>query len=232
MKGRLLVFASLAIAMLAPATLLADVTTFLPGSSGVASAINSGGFFVADNTDGLFGADAWTADFTLAASGAGYSDAGLVLYFDGGLTLGQLQGVSVDSSGSPLAVNLWLDTGGDGKFFAFDPSSGLMTSLSNDSYAGCGAPAIGESSSCYMLGGDGAGSQPTLANLQAGVIPGIGASTPVALWVGIVNGGGQDAFADVNSITVTTASTPEPGVVLLLVTMCAGLAGAKKLKLV
>jgi hypothetical protein len=107
--------------------------------SGTTMAISQGGYFVE------------------IASGSAYSDAGIVLYFNGGLTLGQLQGVTVDSIQSPVNVNLYLDTGGDGQFFSF--SSGLMTSLNGDSYASDsgGVLPVTESSDFYMQAGDGAG---------------------------------------------------------------------------
>ena len=216
-------FAMAAFAFL-PAALPATTITITGASPNVGSAINSNGFFVSPDTHTLplFGANANAYDFHLDASGSGYSDAGLVLFQDGGLTLGQLQSVSVDSSGSPLAVNLWLDTGGDGSFFAYGGVSGYQfTGLNGDSYAGCGSPTVDATSNCYMLGGDGAGSTNSLADLRAGAVAGIDASTKVALWIGITNPGGQTLSADITSISVS--ETPEPMSFALFGTGLAGL---------
>jgi hypothetical protein len=208
--------------VLLPATLSADVSTFNPYSSpNVTGAINSGsGFYIGND---LYGQFAYASGPYLYASGAAYSDAGVVLYLNGGLTLGQLQSVSVDSTGSPLAVNLWLDTGGDGKFFALGGFSGYeLTGLNGDSYAGCGAPSLSASSSCYMLGGDGAGKSYTLADLQAGAVAGIDGNTPTALWIGVTNPGGQTLTATVNSVTV---ATPEPAWIITFAISLLGLGG-------
>ncbi len=214
----LVVLGSLALAT----TGSAGTVTFVPGSPNVGSAINSDGFFVSSDTYGLFGNYAWTSDFSLHAGGAAYSDAGLILFQDGSLTLGQLGSVSVVSTGAQLAVNLWLDTGGDGKFFVYaTDGSGLFTGLNGDSYAGCGAPTVNGPSSCYVLGGNGAGGTFTLAQLQAGAVAGIGAGTPTALWIGVV-GGSQTygTVADISSITVTTVNpVPDGGATLLLLGM-------------
>jgi hypothetical protein len=193
----------------------AGTTTFTPGvTPGVLGSINSDGFFV--GTD-LYGAYAIASGGSLSTSGAGYSDAGVVVGFDGSLKLGSLLGVSVSSTGSPLAMNLWFDTSGDGKFFKFGGLSGYeMTSLNGDSYGGGSLPA-GLSSDFYMFGGNGAGSTNTLAELQNGSVSGIDGNTPVAFWIGITNAGGQALDAEVNSITVRTADpVPEPTSLLLM----------------
>jgi len=222
-------FAFFAVAVLGFSPIVwADVQVYTPGSAGAGSAINSDGFFVRHDTFGLIGNNASVFDFQLDAWGSGYSDAGLILGLDGGFTLGELRNVTVKSTGSPLAINLWLDTGGDGKFFAYaDDGSGRFTGLNGDSYAGCGEPSLTPSSSCYMLGGDGAGGTLSLAELQAGGIAGIDGSTPVALWIGVVNDAPESA--SIERIKVTTANAvPEPGSIVLLTTMLVGIAGVAR----
>ena len=166
--------------------------TFTSSSGGVSFAVNDGGFWVKDVSIPVAGSGPGLnatssvsgSSFHLSAGGAGYSDAGIVLYFSGGLKLGEVQGVTVDSTGSPVSMNLWLDTGGDGTFFAFD-GNGLLTSLAGDSYGGHDGPTFNGGSPFYMFGGNGAGNSYTLAELQAGVVPGITGNTVVALWIGI-----------------------------------------------
>ena len=201
----------------AAAPAMASVQTFGSSSSGVWYAVNDGGFWARATQMPASGASPGLnataslvgGSFHLTASGSAYSDAGIVLYFDGTLHLGDLQSVSITSTGSPLAMNLWLDSGGDGKFFAFD-SNGLMSGLNGDSYGGHNGNTHDTTSSFYMLGGNGAGNTYTLSQLQGGAVPGISAATPVALWVGITNSGGASLVADVSSVAVTTAAPTVP----------------------
>jgi PEP-CTERM motif len=190
------------------------------------NAINdSGSFSVYPGPAGLFGVNAWSTDSQVSAAGAGYSDAGIVLFPEGGLTLGQLQSVSVASTGSPLAINLWLDTGGNGEFFTFN-AAGLFTGLDGDSYGGHDGSLLDTSSSIYMFGGHGAGTIHTLAELQSGAVPGIDGTTPTSLWIGTTNPGGQSLYTYITAVTLTTrdggAHVPEPASLFLL---SAGLIG-------
>lgn len=158
--------------------------------------------------------------FDLSATGPAYSDAGIVLYFNGGLPLGSLQNVSVASTGDPVFINLWFDTGGDGQFFAF-ASDGSLTGLNGDSYGGTGS-ALNAASSIYMFAGDGAGGSYTVAQLQAGAVTGIDSHTPIALWIGIT----EPNSAEISGITVD--ALPEPDSLLLIGAGLIGLALAAK----
>jgi hypothetical protein len=201
------------------ATAMADEMTFTTSSTGVYYAVNDGGYFVSPSAITTANAYAKTSgsNFELYADGSGYSDAGIVLYFGGGLTLGDISNISIAGTNlSSVAVNLWLDTSGDGSFFAF--SGDTLTSLNGDSYSGCGGGgSIDGTSSCYMLGGNGAGSTYTLSQLQSGADPGIDANTPAALWIGLVDSPSPN-LADISSVTVTSP-VPEPGSVALVATV-------------
>jgi hypothetical protein len=209
---------AVAVASLGIATpALAGVQTFDTSSSSVRYAVNDGGFWVktaqipaSSSSPGLNATSAIVGSaFHITASGSAYSDSGIVLYFDGTLKLGDLQSVSIASTGSPVGMNLWLDSGGDGTFFAFN-SNGLYTGLNGDSYGSHSGNTHNASSPFYMQGGNGAGGTYTLGQLQTGAVPGIGAATPVALWIGTTNAGGSTLSADIATVTVTTASQPVP----------------------
>ncbi len=83
--------------------------TFTSSSGGVSFAVNDGGFWVkgvsipvAGSGPGLNATSSVLgSSFHLSAGGAGYSDVGIVLYFNGGLKLGEVQGVTVDSTWQP-----------------------------------------------------------------------------------------------------------------------------------
>ena len=77
-----------------------------------------------------------------------------------------------------------------------------MTGLNSDSYGSHSGASLDASSSIYMMSGNGAGQTYTLAQLQAGVVPGINGNTPAALWIGITNNGS----ADISSVAVWTAA--------------------------
>ena len=209
----------LAIAVWLPATTAtANTFVFSTTSPDVMYAVSDGGFFVssAGITKTYASASIAGSSFQLVASGSGYSDAGIVLYFNGGLKLGDLASVVVATDNpSAIAINLWLDTGGDGQFFAFD-NTGLLTALNGDNYGthagstltNADAPA----NNIQMFQGGGTG---TLAYFQSGAAAafGITSSTPTALWIGLTN----PNTANISSITVDQAGhAPEPSSVLLL----------------
>lgn len=167
------------------------------------------------------------------APGSYYADAGIVLGYDGSLTLGQLQGLNVTIANSgytaPLSVNLWLDTNtsndaANNSYFFNVGSTGITTTGAvltaagtGDSYLGTnigtiplgGTGTVSGSSSFYGLGGDGAGGNYTLAQLQAGDVPGINDSTRVAIWIGMAGNGGATGIDEGTEITnVTVAPLP------------------------
>jgi hypothetical protein len=144
--------------------------------------------------------------FHLAARpGAGNSDAGLVLYYENPIPLGWLDGVTVAGTGSPAKINLWLDTGGDGSFFVFD--GGTLTGVDGDTFA-YGPSVVTNASTFYLSGGSSTGGTYTLAQLKAGIVPGIDASTKTALWIRV----NQNESADIDSITVALPNLLSLGV--------------------
>jgi hypothetical protein len=152
----------------------------------------------------------------LSATGPGYSDAGIVLYLDGSLKLSDLNSVNVTSTGTPLSLNLWVDTGGDGQFFSF--SGDKFTGLNGDSYVGTSTANIDGSTTFYSLGGS-LPSGDSLSQLQA-----LYGSDRTALWIGLTSPGAADISAvSVNGVDVAPAPLPAAswaGIALL------GLAGA------
>ena len=98
------------------ATTMAGTFTalFTTSSSNVDFAVSDGGFWVKSSqippgasSPGLNASSYISgSNFHLTASGAGYSDAGIVLLFNGGLKLGDLTSVSVASTSSSLTMNL------------------------------------------------------------------------------------------------------------------------------
>jgi hypothetical protein len=194
----------------------ASPLVYVPTSSGVSYSVNSGGFFVSNapiaGTVASAGANIsslWGNTFQLSANGPSYSDAGIVLFFDGSLTLGQLQSVTVATTNpGAMNINLWLDTDGNGQFFAF--IGPLFHDLNGDSYGSFGnTTSLGGASprSQFFYGPAGANSPyVTLAELQT-TYP----NAAVAIWAGITNAGGS---AYISSITVNTV--PEPGSTFLI----------------
>lgn len=213
---RTVLILSLLIPLLAgTGTALADTITLTTSSPSVYYAVNDNGYYVESNPIHGTYASAYISgsNFVLSASGSGYSDAGIVLYFTGGLDLDDLQSITVATDNpSAVNINVWLDTGGDGQFFQFD-SQDLLTSLNGDSYGSCGnGGVLTQSTTCYMEGTLTGSYDYTLTQLQNGELVGINGETTTALWIGVTNSNGN---TDLSRITLTGAfdlsSTPEPG---------------------
>ena len=206
------------------ATAMADAIIVTTSSSGVYYAVNDNGFYVQSTPIEGTNASAYISgsNFIVSATGPGYSDAGIVIAFTGGLDLDDLQSVTVNTDDpSAVNINIWLDTGGDGRFFQFDANN-LLTSLDSDSYGSCGnGGVLGPSTTCFMQGFVTGSYNYTLAQLQNGDLSGINGETGVALWVGVTNGG--SGTASISSVTVSGAFdaglVPEPGSVTLVAAM-------------
>ena len=190
--------------------------TFTTSSPGVKFAgydptfkVSSTGISTAGSTSIIEG-----SNFHVAASGTGYADAGIVLYLDGSKKLGDIPSVVVTTTNpGAIGINLWLDTGGNGNIFTFD-SNGVFTGLDGDAYGGSNqvgaATLTGDSTFAFFLGAS--VESHTFSDLQNGVVAGINANTPAALWIGVTNPGGSDVSADISSVTIT----PEPATMALL----------------
>ncbi len=138
-----------------------------------------------------------TASQAVTSSGAvTLTTTGVTTYADNGFyvavgTLGALaaSGYTVTASGTPVATNVYFDTGGDGSFFAWD-ANGCLTGLNGDTYASMGSLTVTGTTSMYVLGGLDAGTSTyTLSQLASGTVPGFSSTTPVAVWVGFVGNG-------------------------------------------
>jgi hypothetical protein len=203
----------------------------LMGSTALADtyyAVSSGGNFYVGNTGVLqTGAGAFHgagSDVVKISNTTGYADAGIVLDFDQSLKLSDLNSLEVSSTGAPLSVNLWLDTGNDGNFFHFDgtfPGTNELLDLAGDSYGGHNGTSINASSSFYMFAGSGAGNSYSLTDLKNGVVPGIDGNTKTAVWIGLDGTGplaAQITDVQLNGASITAVPTPataKAGVVLL-----------------
>ena len=219
---------TLAAAFVMPALAVTD--TFLPGNSSVNYAVCVDNFYVNSTGMDYYGTSSWASSYTYTgtnplfgiqagASSGSYSDAGIVLYFDGSLTLGQLASVTLslaasDPGNATPIVNLWLDTGGNDAFFAF--TGDLLTGLDGDAYFGAiAAGDIDGSTKFGYLGGPGSYGEYTLAQLQAGEREGIDANTKLALWIGITNGDYYN-YNYANITQVDVGRIPEPATLVLL----------------
>jgi hypothetical protein len=212
------------------ATMTADTVIVTTSSPGVYYAVSDNGFYVQGTPIHDNNASAYISgsDFIVSASGSGYSDAGIVVGFTGGLDLNDLLGVTVYTNNpSAVNINIWLDTGGDGQFFQFD-SHNMLTSLNNDSYTLCGNGGIIDPSvSCFREGTVTGSYNYTLAQLQNGDLTGISGTTGAALWIGVTNAGGNASISSVTIIEPSgSSSTPEPTTLVFVTAgallICAG----------
>jgi hypothetical protein len=145
-------------------------------------AINTGTYFQVSANPLATTAASSTLDsigYRLDINPSGYADAGIVLYFDGSLTLGNLNTIQITGDG-PYAANLWLDVSGDTHFFSFD-SSGVLLGLNGDSYD----TVASVSSGLLQISDTSTYAGYTLAQLKGGSMPGVNAGTRVAIWFGI-----------------------------------------------
>jgi hypothetical protein len=114
----------------------------------------------------------------------GYADAGIVLE---SFELGDIDAVNVGGTG-PLAVNLWFDTDDDGLYFTGLTPTGTFEGIGNDDYG-----ALTDSTVQFFTHSKGTVS---LDDLKAGAVPGIDASTSVAVWIGIA----ENASAEIQTV--------------------------------
>lgn len=146
----------------------------------------SGGFFRSDNPFSLtangeraaVNAERGRAHVLTDVQSGQYADAGFDLHVG---PVGDIESVTVVSSGDPVAMNLWLDEGGDGDFFAWQNHRGntqQLTGLAGDTYKTGGG--IGTGSVTIAKDGHTFSGQ-TIEQWAAEV----GASTPAAIWVGV-----------------------------------------------
>jgi MYXO-CTERM domain-containing protein len=140
-----------------------------------------------------------------------YTDCGWLFYLDGSLSLGQLQGIKIDTTIGNPTVRLWLDEGGDGQFFSWTyEGTGGYSCYGFAGSAGdvsLQAYAPGDVNESTVFDGN-----YSLADLQAGACPGISANTKVAIWIGIYGDPSYEQ-ADFSEVDV---QTPEPASLTLL----------------
>lgn len=165
---------------------LCMVATGLPTAADAAYpiwyAINTGTYFQVSASPLATAAASSNLDSTgvrLDINPSGYADAGIVLYFDGSLTLANLNTIQITGDG-PYAANLWLDVSGDNHFFSFD-SSGVLQGLNGDTYG----TVANVSSGLLQISDTSTYAGYTLAQLKAGSMAGVNAGTRVAIWIGI-----------------------------------------------
>lgn len=136
------------------------------------------------------------------ASGVGYADDGFYMALG---TLGNMNGYTIQGTGSNFGTNLYLGygsgTGSDFFTWTGNTYAGLGTTIDSlgPTSAG-GTDKVTGSSTFYVVNGTCSGDNETLTALQGGAC-GFTSSTPVAVWVGITSPTGSALSTTITSIT-------------------------------
>jgi hypothetical protein len=131
----------------------------------------------------------------------GYCDAGFVLYIG---KLGDIDSIVVKGKGDAFSLNFWFDKGKDGEFFEWKrlPTGGVeLGSVGIDTYAFApasqnGALTVIDNTPFYSMQD---GQTYTLQQLKDGAMQGVGAETPIAVWVGVA---GANTVARIDSVSI------------------------------
>ena len=129
---------------------------------------------------------------TLTINNAAASeDCGFYVYVG---TLGNLNGITITSTAGsdPIGVNLWFDRDNGGEYFTW--TGNVYNSVGADAYilrpsTASNILTVNANSSFTSLSSG--GGNYTLDQLKNGAAPGIGGTTPIAIWVGINTSSGS-----------------------------------------
>jgi hypothetical protein len=206
----------------------ANTLTFTQTSTDVLGSVKSdsstilNGMFIGDIPLSYYSTSI-TANSPFTLNSAGDWNAGILLFFNNPIRLGDLQSVSIDST-TPMTVNLWLDTGHNGTFFSFD-SNGQRTSLNGDGYMRSNPINFLNGSTWFNpILGIGAEGSYTLSQLQSGSLWSINGNTLASLWIGSNSPVAGEQIRSVNVTLADPSAVPEPSSLILLGSGVAGLA--------
>lgn len=137
-----------------------------------------------------------------------YADSGF--YLNAG-TLGDLNSIVVRSSRDSdlFGLNIWFDKDKNGEFFVW--SGNVLAGLGDDSYIlgpGSRGNTLTINNATLFTSMNPGGEDYTLTQLKNGVVPGIGASTSIAIWIGVTTSDGGSASATIDSLLVTSLLPP------------------------